>query len=382
MLDESYNIDIPNINKNNLSSIRGLIDRFLQKLNGLLDFNKRQEMKLNLKQKDTTLKLIDWWEEQGLLADGQSHKLKESLEIKSINWKKVAEYLMILAIISIVVAFLTLVADEWILSILERLFQISDLAILILLLVLSGGFIFAAWRMDPRRKKQRISMETLLLLSSLSFAGGLNYFSKTAGLSGFMETFMVVLFAIHAFALSRFFKSLIFSGIGWAATMLWLGIETARQGSHGSGWLGMNLALRYLFFSLVPLLTGLWLKQLRKLDEFAQLSERTGWLFFWLALWGLALFGNHHSMSAWNQASSMSLLPWGLLMAAISLAVWMAGRKSNNREWMWMGGLALIANAYTQFFLFLWEPLHPALFFVIMAGSFWFLGRRAEMIKR
>jgi hypothetical protein len=261
-------------------------------------------MKLNLKQKDTTLKLIDWWEEQGLLADGQSHKLKESLEIKSINWKKVAEYLMILAIISIVVAFLTLVADEWILSILERLFQISDLAILILLLALSGGFIFAAWRMDPHRKKQRISMEALLLLSSLSFAGGLNYFSKIAGLSGFVE------------------------------------------------------------------------------DEFAQLSERTGWLFFWLALWGLALFGNHHSMSAWNQASSMSLLPWGILMAAISLAVWMAGRKSNNKEWMWMGGLALIADAYTQFFLFLWEPLHPALFFVIMAGSFWLLGRRAEMIKR
>lgn len=339
-------------------------------------------MKLNRKQKETTLKLIDWWEEQDLLAEGQSHKLKESLEIKSINWKKVAEYLMILAIISIVVAFLTLVADDWILSVLERLFQISDLAILILLLMLSGGFVFAAWRMDPHRKKQRISMEALLLLSSLAFGGVLNYFSKIAGLSGFGETLMIVLFAIHAFSLSRFFKSLVFSGIGWAATMLWLGIETARQSSHGSGWLGMNLALRYLFFSLVPLFTGLWLKQRRKLIEFAQLSERTGWLFLWLALWGVALFGNHYSMSSWNQTSSLSLLPWGLLMAAIGFAVWMAGRKSNNKEWMWMGGLALIADAYTQFFLFLWDPLHPALFFAIMAGSFWLLGRRAEMLKR
>ncbi|MFW5687907.1 MAG: DUF2157 domain-containing protein [Bacteroidota bacterium] len=339
-------------------------------------------MKLNRKQKETTLKLIDWWEEQDLLDGRQSDKLRESLEIKSINWKKVAEYLMILAIISIVVAFLTLVADDWILSVLERLFQISDLAIVILLMALSGGFIFAAWSMDSHRKKQRISMETLLLLSSLSFGGALNYISKMTGLSGFGETFLIVLFAIHAFTLSRVFKSILFSGVGWAALMLWLGIETTRQSSPGSGWLGMNLALRYLFFSLVPLFTGLWLKQRGKLIEFAWLSERTGWLFLWLALWGVALFGNHHSMSSWNQASSISLLPWGILMAAISFAVWLAGRKSSNKEWMWMGGLALIADAYTQFFLFLWEPLHPALFFTIMAGSFWLLGRRAEMIKR
>ncbi|WP_291858154.1 DUF2157 domain-containing protein [Marinilabilia sp.] len=338
-------------------------------------------MKLNRKQKETTFKLINWWEEEKLLTGSQGKQLKESLEIKTINWKKVAEYLMILAIISIVAAFLTLVADEWILELFERLFNMSDGVILILLLILSGGFIFAAWKMPSNRKNQRISMEALLVLGSISFGGALNYIGKISGLSGFGETFLLIIFAIQAFAISWFFRSLLFSGIGWACVMLWLGIESSPNDPSDSGWLGMNLALRYLFFSLIPLLTGFWLKHRQKLPEFASLSERTGWLFFWLALWGVALFGNHHGLDSWEITSSFSLLPWGVLMGAFGGIVWAIGRRRDNKEWMWMGGLALIADGYTQFFLFLWAPLHPALFFTIMGGSFWLLGRRAEMIK-
>ena len=339
-------------------------------------------MKLNRKQKETTLRLIEWWTDEGYLTSDQSRQLRDSISIKTINWKKVAEYLMILAIISIVVAFLTLVADEWILEIFERFFEMSDTAILILLLLLSGGFLFAAWRMPSHRKKQRISMESLLVLGSISFGGALNYFGKISGLTGSGEIFLVAVYAIQAFAIAWFFKSLIFSGIGWAAIMLWLGIESSANGNAGNGWMGMNLALRYLFFSLIPLVTGFYLKHIKKLPDFANLTERAGWIVFWLALWGAALFGNHHNIASWNEVSSFSLLPWGLVMAIISIAVWITGKKRQNKEWMWMGGLALIADAYTQFFLFLWEPLHPALFFAIMGVSFWLLGRRAEMIKQ
>lgn len=339
-------------------------------------------MKLNRKQKETTSKLIDWWDDQGLLNEGQSSALKESIELKTINWKKVAEYLMGLAILSIVIAFLTLVADEWILEIFERLFEISDLAIFVLLMVLSAFFYIAAWRMHSRPKRFKLSLETLLLLGGLSFGGALNYLGKMLGLEGFAETLLVLVFAIHCFPIAKFFNSLLMAGIGWLGIMLWLGIESGRPNEWSGSWLGMNLALRYLFFSFIPLGTGLILKQSGKLIHFAMLSERTGWLFLWLSLWGLALFGNHHNLNTWNDASALSLLPWGLLMALAAGALWYLGKLRHNKEWMWMGGLALIANAYTQFFLFLWEPLHPALFFAIMGVSFWLLGRRAEMIKR
>jgi len=339
-------------------------------------------MKLNRKQKETTSKLIDWWDDQGLLHEGQNSTLKESVELKSINWKKVAEYLMGLAILSTVVAFLTLVADEWILEIFERFFEFSDLAIFILLMVMSALFYFAGWRMHSKPKRFNLSLESLLLLGGISFGGALNYLGKVFGLEGFVETFLVLIFAIHCFPVAKFFKSILMAGIGWMGIMLWLGIESGRPSEWSGSWLGMNLALRYFLFSLIPLGTGLLLKKSDKLLPFALLSERTGWLFLWLSLWGLALFGNHHNLNSWNEASALSLLPWGLLMAAAAAVLWFLGHQGHNKEWMWMGVLVLIADIYTQFFLFLWDPLHPALFFAIMGVSFWLLGRRAEMIKR
>jgi len=339
-------------------------------------------MKLNRNQKETTGQLIDWWEEQGLLSENQAHRLKESIELKTINWKKAAEYLMGLAVVSVIVAFFTLVADEWILDLFERLFEISDVAIFVLLLVLTLFFYLAGWRLHRRPKNYQLSRETILLMGSLAFGGSLNYFGKFLQLDGFTEILLVLVFAIHAFAVSHFFKSILFSGIGWLGVMLWLGLESGRQCDWSGSWLGMNTALRYLFFAFVPLVTGIILHKKKILTAFAKVSERTGWLFFWLSLWGLALFGNHNSLETWNAASATSLLPWGVLMAAISMAVWIAGRQKNDKEWMWMGGLILVANAYTQFFLFLWDPLHPALFFALMGLSFWMLGRGAEKLRR
>jgi len=300
-------------------------------------------MKLNRKQKETTAQLIDWWEEQGLLSENQAPRLKESIELKTINWKKVAEYLMGMAVISVIVAFLTLVADEWILDLFERRFEISDVAIFVLLLLLTVFFYIVGWRLHRQPQRYSLSRETILLMGSLAFGGALNYSGKFLQLTGFTEIFLVLIFAIHAFAVSRYFNSIVFSIIGWLGVMLWLGLESGRQCSWSGSWLGMNTAFRYLLFALVPLLTGIIFSTKKTLAAFAKVSERTGWLFFWLSLWGLALFGNHHSWASWNEASAASLLPWGLLMAVISIALWIAGRQQDNKEWMWMGALALIA---------------------------------------
>jgi hypothetical protein len=51
-------------------------------------------MKLNRKQKDFVSKLIDWWEDQELLSEGQSPTLRDSIDIKIITWKKIAKYLI------------------------------------------------------------------------------------------------------------------------------------------------------------------------------------------------------------------------------------------------------------------------------------------------
>jgi hypothetical protein len=44
-------------------------------------------------------------------------------------------------------------------------------------------------------------------------------------------------------------------------------------------------------------------------------------------------------------------------------------------------GLTFIfINLYTRFFEYFWEGTHKAIFFAILALSFWYLGSRAEKI--
>ncbi len=59
---------------------------------------------------------------------------------------------------------------------------------------------------------------------------------------------------------------------------------------------------------------------------------------------------------------------------------WWHDNGYGNFTWVWMGSIALLVDAYTQYFLFLWDPLPAALFFFLLALSFLILGRKAEVI--
>ncbi len=339
-------------------------------------------MKLKKKQADVAEQLIDWWDEGGFLEEGQANRLKNTLQRKSINLKKVAEYLMGLAIVSLVVAFFQLVADEWILGILERLFEISDFALFLFLIFLSLLFYGFGMRLHNQESGVPLSKHALLFMGSLAFGGALHYLGKYSEAGELFEVTMVLVFAVQAFVVSLLFRSEMLGDLGWMALFLWLGLETSRQSQWESTWMGMNLPLRFLVFSLVPLLKSLVFRRSNNLAYMALSSQRAGWVFFWVSLWLVSLFGNHSSWSSWEAAPALSLLPWGILMAAIGVGLWIFGRNNDNRLYVWMGLGGLIAVGYTQFFLFLWEPLHPALFFAIMGASFWGLGRTVERIRR
>ncbi len=338
-------------------------------------------MKLKKKQAEIAEQLIDWWEEEGLLAEGQPTLLKDSLERRSINWRKVARYLMGLAVVSIVVAFLQLVADKWIMELLERLFEISDFAVFGLLIVLSLLFYGAAARLKTTAKGYALTKSTLLLLGGIAFGGALHYLGKFSGANEFLEVGLVLVFALQAFVVGRLFLSDLFYDLGWIALFLWLGLETSRQTQWEGTWLGMNLPLRFFLFSLLPVVVGLTQTKRTGFKSLALSAQLAGWVFFCSSLWLLALFGNHTSLETFEEASAVSLLPWGVFMALVAAGFLIFGRIKINRLFLWMGVGGLLAVSYSQYFLFLWEPLHPALFFAIMGISFWLLGRKAETLR-
>ena len=65
--------------------------------------------------------------------------------------------------------------------------------------------------------------------------------------------------------------------------------------------------------------------------------------------------------------------------AAALAAIWY-GLKRDDGVLRGFGLTFLLINLYTRFFEYFWAPLPKALFFAVLAISFWYLGSRAETI--
>jgi hypothetical protein len=338
-------------------------------------------VKLSKKQYVLVERLLENWVQRGLLSSDQKQLLSSDIGRKAVNWHRVAQNMLGLAVFFMVVAFFQLVADEWVLRLLENFVALSDGFFMVLLGFLTVTFILVAWFVHKSAKvSSRIFEEALLLMSGLSFGGMLYYahviFEWQQG-TQIMQLFMG---AVMLLCLGYCFRSSLLWLLGWGLFFFWVGLQTAYADDWNSVFWGMNLAVRYLVFSAVFILVLQGLKELGCLRRFFSLTLQLGLLLMWFSFWMCALFGNYASWEAWESASSLQLLPWGMAMAALAFYFWWAGRRKKRQDWVWMGSLAFFADACTQYFLFLWEPLPPVLFFFILAVLFFVIGRKAEVI--
>jgi hypothetical protein len=217
-------------------------------------------------------------------------------------------------------------------------------------------------------------------MSGLSF-GGVLYYAHV--IFEWQQGTLIMVFLYEAFmilCLGYYFRSSLLWLLGWSFFFFWAGLQSAYSDAWNPVFLGMNLAVRYLVFSVVFMLVLQGLKKLGYMTRFYSLTQQLGLLFLCFSFWMCALFGNYASWKAWEAASSLQLLPWGIAMAALAFYFWWTGRRKNRQDWVWMGSLAFFADLCTQYFLFLWEPLPPVLFFFILAVLFFVIGRKAEVI--
>ena len=337
-------------------------------------------MKLSGKQYSLVERLLEAWTEQDLLSKEQADSLKEHTEIKVVNWKRVAQNMLGLAIVFMIIAFLHLVADKWVLQVLEQFFELSDLFFMSLLLVLTLIFPFMASRVKSKRGPLKISVEAFLLLGIIALGGACYYAASAFGFSEFWEVASVLLVAFYSLLMGRLFFASVIWLTGLTALSLWVGLETARLSGWESQFLGMTFQLRFLVLAFLALMVMHWFRKLPVKRVFRVVSFQFVWFVFWVSVWLCALFGNYPTWEDWDAASAVHLLPWGVLMAVAALWVWHQGLRQKRKQWVWMGSIALFTDAYTQFFLFLWDPLPASLFFFLLALSFFIIGRKAELI--
>ncbi|MDR1708420.1 MAG: DUF2157 domain-containing protein, partial [Candidatus Accumulibacter sp.] len=81
-----------------------------------------------------------------------------------------------------------------------------------------------------------------------------------------------------------------------------------------------------------------------------------------------------------HKARQYELFHWAVLFGAAAVAAIWYGLKRDDGVLRGFGLTFLFINLYTRFFEYFWNSVHKAVFFAILAASFWFLGRRAETI--
>lgn len=76
----------------------------------------------------------------------------------------------------------------------------------------------------------------------------------------------------------------------------------------------------------------------------------------------------------------IELFHWSILFGAVAGWAVYYGLRHDDDVTKGFGLTFLGINLYTRYFEFFWDGLHKALFFALLAASFWYIGSKAETI--
>lgn len=155
--------------------------------------------------------------------------------------------------------------------------------------------------------------------------------------------------------------------------------------SYVSGWgayyLGMNYPMRFVLFGIVLIgVSSYVFRHGAKWADFLISSRIIGLLYLFISLWIMSIFGNYGEAESWARAKQIELFHWSLLFGVASIVSIYHGVKYDDGITRGFGITFLFINLYTRFFEYFWEDAHKAIFFALLAISFWYLGSRAEKI--
>ena len=338
--------------------------------------------KLNLDKQDSELlnKAISFWEKESLLTDVQAEKLRESYEVKGFDWMRLAKYSFWIALICGGASFAFLIVNDTVINWLKNLYYTPDIIISIASGIAAAYFYYMGRRREKLNPERVFSNEAIIFTGVLFTASCIAYLGKTFdnGSGHYSLLFLLSVF-VYGFIAWRMGSRLI-----WLFALVslgsWFGTETGYQTRWADYFLGMNYPLRFVVFGIV-LVTACYI--LRKRKWFALFDDLTyvvGLLYLFLSLWLLSVFGNYGSIDSWWHIRQISLFYWGIIAAVVAGGFLFYGLKNKDDIAREFGITFLIIFIYTKYFEYFWDHTNKTIFFAILAGSFWLIGRKAEKI--
>ena len=337
-------------------------------------------MKVNKSQATSIRAAIKYWNTNGRIDDKMAASLENDIYVMSFDWKKLAKYSFWIALICIVISISSVLADRALLKLLESIFNAPYLVKSISLSILSGGLYWAGCKRRKKKPEKIFSNEAILFLGVVTTAMAVYQLGRAVDSgSGHFSILLLISSVIYGI-LGIYLKSnliWLFSLISFGS---WMGAETGYMSGWGSYYLGMNYPLRFVLFGGVLISSAFTFENNEKFGYFFRSTLAMGLLYLFVSLWIMSIFGNYGEIDLWYKVRQIELFHWSLLFGLVSGGAIYHGLKYDNGMTKGFGITFLFINLYTRFFEFFWDSTHKAIFFAILAISFWLLGSKAEKI--
>ncbi|MBK6267268.1 hypothetical protein JKA74_19660 [Marivirga sp. S37H4] len=336
-------------------------------------------MKVNRKEKEILQKALQHWESVNLLNTEKATELKNNLEQKPFNWQAVAYYSFIFAVVSLLIAILSIFADKALLDLIDSLISTSYVTKSFTFLVLSGLFFWLDWRYAKTTSKKKYSKEVFAFFGAVFLAiatGFLSFLFQMEERPGIL----IFLLSLVYFTIAFYRKKELLWFFGLMALMIGYGAVTYNLSKNNELFFGMNFPMRFAILGLIILGATYFLNKVKTLHAFKEPTYFSGLIVFFISLWILSISGNYSSYETWLEVKQYQLWFYSLILLMASVAAIGIGLKKEDIMLKNMGITFIFLNLYTRYFEFFWDIMHKAVFFGIIAISFWLVGKKAEKI--
>jgi MFS family permease len=325
-------------------------------------------------------KAIQDWENDRLLNPEEAKKLQESMEVRTFDWQGLAFYSFLFAIIFFVVAFVSLLADNLILKLIDKIAETKDIIKSAFFASISFLFFYFALKRRKNSPQKLISNEALFFLGTASSATAFTYLGLALNYSFGHYSFMILGASVIYAILGYIFPSKFIWVFSLISLGIWFGFQTALIAGWEPYFWGMNYPMRFTIFGACLTVLSFVTLETKGLYRFHKATFTTSLLYLFIPLWLLSIFGNHGDIEVWIKINQIEMWYWSLILLGFSVGAIYYGQKYHNIISRDIGWVFLLLNVYTRFFEYGWINLNKAVFFALLAGSFWFIGRKAEKL--
>jgi MFS family permease len=349
---------------------------------------------LRRKHHGIVVQAIERWLHGGIVDEQTAARLSDSIVIATFDWQRTARYAFIISIFCLVIAVGAILADEVLMRLLRRIFNAPAIVKCGFFAAVSAAMFWCGLFLRKRYPYRLYGNESVFFLGVLALAASVFFLGVAIDTGTGHYSILFLIASILYALLGLWFPSKLVWVFGLLSLGAWMGTETGYVSGHGMYFLGMNYPLRFVIFGAALAALGIAgqhsfadasssASSLNFKDRLLSMSPQTkviGLLNLFVALWIMSIFGNYGDMTQWGKVRQYELLHWSVLFGAAAIAAIWYGLRQDDGVLRGFGLTFLFINLYTRFFEYFWDSVHKAVFFAVLAVSFWYVGSKAETI--